>query len=148
MATSGIATPLSAFGGSIAPTAWQDDICLEPITPVPGFSKLCNACIKLFRDNTPTWQQNTYVLHIRYSEVLEKSARRGCRLCALLLEDIQDRANCLHFAMTSEIGLDYCKTSDQIGCQIWFRGVDPSWNFTLSMIPKKGQSVPTGSLVL
>lgn len=66
---------------------WQDDICLEPLTSVPGFSELCNACIRVFRDS---WRDQ-WTPHLRYLNTLTTSARRGCRLCALLLDKIQEQ---------------------------------------------------------
>ena len=154
MTSSGDATPPSACDDSMARTMWQDDLCLEPITPVPGFSKLCNACIKIFRydtrqGNPEDKDQVAHVRHIRYSEVLELSARRGCRLCALVLTDIQKRAGCLHIAMTSVIGLHFSKSSGKIYSKLSFWGMNLSmWRFTLSMYPAEGQSVPTFSSVL
>lgn len=115
-ATSGAATPSSDWNSdnSIAPTAWQDDICLEPITPVPGFSKLCNACINVFRDDTPVRDpgdksKKMHVRHIRCSDVLEISAGRGCRLCALLINDIWKQAMYLHSTLPSEVSLIFQK---------------------------------------
>ena len=144
-------------GYPIAPTPWQDDLCLEPMTPVSGFSKLCNACIKIFRDDISSWDPHDENSrrnrrHIRSSEVLEISARRGCRLCALLLTDIQKRASRLHVAMTRVNGLCFYKSIGIMGVswsKITFWGMElPSWRFTLFMYPAEGQSVLTGSSVL
>ena len=152
-ATSGDASPRSACDDSMARTMWQDDLCMEPIRPVPGFSKLCNACIKIFRYDTgqgnPGDKEDiTRVRHIRYSEVLSLSGSRGCRLCALLLTDIQKRAVCLHVAMTSVIGLHFSRSFGKFYSGILFLGTElPSWHFALSVYPVEGQSIPAGSSV-
>ena len=135
-------------GHLTASSGWQDDLCMEPITPVPGFSKLCNACIKIFRDS---WEgDKAHVRHIRYSAVLASSTLRGCRLCSLLLTDIQKRASCLQGAMTSVIGLHFTKhIIFRFYSTFSFRGTElSSWGFTLAMYPVEGQSIPTGSSVL
>ena len=123
---------------------WLDDLCLEPITPVAGFSKLCNACIKIFRDDV--WERNDYhrlEKHIRYSDVLDLSARRGCRLCDLLLTDIKKRASCLQTAMPSVLDLHFSRSSGKIYKEIRFWGMEVSMGcFTLSMYPVEGQSIP------
>ncbi|KAM0801613.1 heterokaryon incompatibility protein-domain-containing protein [Usnea florida] len=127
----------------IASSGWQDDLCMEPITPVPGFSELCNACIKIFRDypigpSGKRWIGD--VRHIRYSAVLASSARRGCRLCALLLTDIQKRASCLQIAMKSIIDLHFSTCVGGVPFELSFSGTElSSWRFTLSMYPVKGQ---------
>ena len=136
-----------------ASSGWLDDLCMEPITPVPGFSKLCNACIKVFRGDIP-WrpddtEQTLYVRHIRCFEVLKISAQRGCRLCALLLTSIQNRASCPQVTMTSVIGLHFSKLVGRFYSRLSFWGIGlSSWHFPLSLYPTEGQSIPAISSVL
>lgn len=79
---------------------WQDDICLEPLTSVPGFSELCNACIKVFRDG---WRDQ-WTPHLRYLNTLTTSSRRGCRLCALLLDKIHEQDDDFSVMCDANIG--------------------------------------------
>ena len=68
---------------------WRDAQCLEPVTPTPGFSRICNARIQLFRENSEHFLQQPLENHIQFLDTLVKSAQRGCLVCALLLNKVE-----------------------------------------------------------
>lgn len=71
---------------SASSDAWLDEMCLEPlVAPEPGFSKLCNACKRVFCVHPGNERAN----HIKYLDTLVRSAPRGCVLCAMILNRIQ-----------------------------------------------------------
>ena len=73
----------SSSDGSESPNdLWQDELCLQPLQSYPGFSQLCNLCILVCRQT----RQRTSKAHVEFLSTLEESAKRGCRLCNLLLE--------------------------------------------------------------
>ena len=64
---------------------WLDKQCLEPITSVPGCSRLCNACLwVLQRSVSQRFCKDT--THLRYRTTLSSLADRGCHLCIHLLD--------------------------------------------------------------
>ena len=97
------------------------------------------------------------IRHVRYSEVLKISARRGCRLCTLLLNDIKNVDWAPDPAMPSIIAL-LCfmsrgkvdtKLSFMVDTKLSFTRMNvSSWRFRLLMSPAEGQPVSTGSFVL
>lgn len=66
---------------------WLDELCLEPLTSEPGFSRLCNACTRVFR----VYPHNKRANHIQYLDTLGWSAQRGCVLCALIFYRIEGK---------------------------------------------------------
>ena len=68
---------------------WRDAQCLELVTSTPGFSRVCNACIQLFRENSEHFLQQPLEDHIQFLDTLVKSAQRGCLVCALLLNKVE-----------------------------------------------------------
>ena len=65
---------------------WLDDSCLEPLASKPGYSVVCNACLKVFGVSPGS---NIKANHIQCLDTLVRSAQRGCALCALLLYKIE-----------------------------------------------------------
>ena len=66
--------------------AWQDEMCLEPLlAPEPGFSRLCNACRRVFYIHL----RKKSAKHIQNLDTLLQSTHRGCTLCALILYRIE-----------------------------------------------------------
>ena len=63
--------------------------CLTPVTPTPGFSRICNACVRLVRENSEHFLQRPLENHIQFLDTLVKSAQRGCLVCALPLNKIE-----------------------------------------------------------
>ena len=70
------------------PKTWLDEMCLEPLASEPGFSRVCNACIRVFRVDP---DYNKRANHVQYLDTLVRSAQRGCVLCALILYKIESR---------------------------------------------------------
>ena len=65
---------------------WLDEMCLEPlVAPESGFSKLCNACKRVFSVHPGNERAN----HIKTLDTLVRSAPRGCVLCVILLHRIE-----------------------------------------------------------
>ena len=65
-----------------------DELCLRPLKrPDPGFSQLCNLCIRVFRER----QEGQTRAHVELSSTLEESAKRGCRLCNLIFECFREQ---------------------------------------------------------
>ena len=74
----------SASNGSQIPKSLSlDKLCLQLMKSYPGFSPLCNLCIKVFRGRT---EYGEYKAHLELLSTLEESAKRGCRLCNLISE--------------------------------------------------------------
>ena len=72
----------SASNGSQIPKSLSlDELYLQPMKSYPGFSPLCNLCIKVFRGRT---EYGEYKPHVEFLSTLEESAKRGCRLCNLI----------------------------------------------------------------
>lgn len=65
---------------------WLDDSCLEPLASKPGYSVVCNACLKVFGVSPGS---NIKANHIQCLDTLVRSAQRGCALCALILYKIE-----------------------------------------------------------
>ena len=69
-------------GSEINNNIQPDELCLQPLKSYPGFSQLCNLCIKIFRER----QKGESKPHVDHLSTLEESAKRGCRLCNLISE--------------------------------------------------------------
>ena len=65
---------------------WQDEFCLAPIQHIPRETSLCNACRMIFHTE-PSLER---VRHVRCLKTLRISAHRGCRLCVLILDRLDD----------------------------------------------------------
>lgn len=101
---------------------WFDDICLGPMTAEPGYSKLCNACIRVFSflPGHGKWAN-----HIKSFGTLKQSAQRGCVLCALMLYKIDGTDPSRHPSPHQDIkyGASFpFRDDDELGVTLWYPG--------------------------
>ena len=68
-------------------SSWQDELCLQPLKSYPGFSQLCNLCIRVFLER----EKDKSKAHVELLSTLEESAKRGCRLCNLIFECFREQ---------------------------------------------------------
>lgn len=77
----------SSSGGSEIPKSLSpDELCLQPLESYHGFSQVCNLCIQVFRAREKVHRK----AHVELLSTLVESAKRGCRLCNLLLEHFRE----------------------------------------------------------
>ncbi|KAL9636878.1 MAG: hypothetical protein Q9164_002554 [Protoblastenia rupestris] len=97
---------------------WQDEICQGPIDHQNGTSLLCNACRNVFcgyhvygdlppdtieGPKTTVWRR-----HLKYLEVLESSALRGCAFCNLILARLRRQRLIRQHEPAEVAGICYC----------------------------------------
>ena len=79
-------------------STWLDQEALQPFnyieTAETGLSVLCGACHSFFRGKK---EVETKYKHIQLLTTLRDTARRGCRLCTMILGKV-DRETANHFA--------------------------------------------------
>lgn len=101
---------------------WFDDACLGPMTAEPGYSKLCNACIRVFSFLSG---HGNWVNHIKFFDTLKQSARRGCVLCALMLYKIEGTDPSRYPSPHQDIkyGISFPPgDDDELGVTLWCSG--------------------------
>lgn len=111
--------------------AWLDDVCLEPLASEPGFSRLCNACIRVFR----VYPRDKRANHVQYLDTLVRSAQRGCVLCALILHKIERKDPKYHSSRQANITYNVCFPfrDDKILAMHWYS--NKFWKGCLRMVP-------------
>lgn len=82
--------------------AWLDEMCLEPLlAPEPGFSKLCNACRRVFCVHSG----NALANHVQNHDTLVLSAQRGCVLCSQILYRLEGQD--LSYRLSPQLNIRY-----------------------------------------
>ncbi len=92
----------SSDGSEMLESLSPDELSLQPLESYPGFSQLCNLCIQVFREREKVHRK----AHIELLSTLVESAKRGCRLCSLLLEHFKE-----HVQGKAIISLSYGKNA-------------------------------------
>ena len=118
------------FPSEASNSLWQDELCLQPLKSYPGFSQLCNLCIQVFREIDPLKSKS----HVEFLSTLEESARRGCRLCNLLLEWFREE---IRGKTITRVSLSY----QQVSFQWWhFKSPSKQHQYFLQILDVGGKS--------
>ena len=106
-----------------SPSAWLDHEALKPFsqfdTRTNELSILCGACQSFFKGRK---KAEIKYKHIQFLATLRDAAKRGCRLCALILGKV-DRETANHYPAdipSIQLEIDKCSSEDESLFELWY----------------------------